>query len=97
MGAPVAAGRQAAVAIDCQLQGKDLPPVKPEPVIADPEEPAFKFHLRDLSKENRIRMKEIDVAARKGDKEINLGFADDKACTDEARRCLTCRCTSFRY
>jgi NADPH-dependent glutamate synthase beta subunit-like oxidoreductase/2,4-dienoyl-CoA reductase-like NADH-dependent reductase (Old Yellow Enzyme family) len=93
----IAAGRKAAVAIDCHLQGKDLPPVKPAPVIADPEEPAFKFHLRELSKEPRIKMKELEPAARKGDKEIALGFADDKACTDEARRCLTCRCTSFRY
>ena len=93
----IAAGRKAATAIDCYLQGKDLPAPPPEPVIADPEEPAFKFHLRELTKEPRFNLQELATGSRKGNEEICLGLADDKTCTDEARRCLTCRCTSFRY
>ncbi len=93
----IAAGRTAATAIDCYLQGKQLPPPPPEPVIADPEEPAFKFHLRELTKEPRVNMEEVPAASRTGNKEICTGFANEAACVKEARRCLTCRCTSFRY
>ena len=93
----IAAGRKAATAIDCCLQGKDLPPAPPEPVIADPEEPAFKFHLRELTKETRVNLVEVPAKSRKGNEEICTGFANGDACVEEARRCLTCRCTSFRY
>jgi len=37
------------------------------------------------------------VKARTGTTEINLGFANKETCIKEARRCLTCRCTSIRY
>lgn len=93
----IADGKKAAIGIDCYLQGKELPAPKPAPVIADPAEPAFAFHLRELTKEGRIELEKVEVKNRSGNKEICIGLANDKACTDEARRCLTCRCTSFRY
>ena len=37
------------------------------------------------------------IKERQGTREINLGFADKETCTKEARRGLTCRCTSIRY
>ena len=94
----IADGKKAAVAIDCYLRGESLPPEPPLPVLADIEEPAFKFHLRETSKEERCPVSSLPVKNRKGNfKEVNLGFADKETCIKEARRCLTCRCTSFRY
>jgi hypothetical protein len=94
----IADGRKAAVAIDCYLRGEDLPPEPPEPVLADVEEPAFQFHLRDTAKEPRNPVAAIPVKSRQGNnKEVHTGFADEATCVKEARRCLTCRCTSIRY
>jgi NADPH-dependent glutamate synthase beta subunit-like oxidoreductase/2,4-dienoyl-CoA reductase-like NADH-dependent reductase (Old Yellow Enzyme family) len=94
----IADGKKAAVAIDCYLSGVDLPPEPPEPVLADIEEPAFQFHLREYKKEEREPTVSTPVKNRKGNfKEINLGFADEAACIQEARRCLTCRCSAIRY
>jgi hypothetical protein len=55
------------------------------------------FHLREEEKEDRNKAAVTPVQARKGNKEINLGFADKETCIKEARRCLTCRCSSIRY
>jgi NADH-quinone oxidoreductase subunit F len=96
----IADGKNAAIAIDCYLRGEELPVASTEsPELADIEEPAFKFHLREYSqKEERSEVETLPVKARKGNfKEVNLGFADKETCIKEARRCLTCRCTSFRY
>ena len=96
----IADGKNAAIAIDCYLRGDELPVASSElPELADVEEPAFKFHLREYSKkEERNKAEALPVKARKGNfKEVNLGFADKETCIKEARRCLTCRCTSFRY
>ncbi|MCW4014000.1 MAG: hypothetical protein NWF07_13590, partial [Candidatus Bathyarchaeota archaeon] len=94
----IADGKKAAIAIDCYLQDESLPPEPPEPVLADIEEPAFKFHLREITKEERCPISSLPVENRKGNfKETNLGITDKEACIKEARRCLTCRCTSFRY
>ncbi|HSW57722.1 MAG TPA: FAD-dependent oxidoreductase, partial [Dehalococcoidales bacterium] len=90
-------GRNAAVAIDCYLQGKDLPPAPPAPPLADITSTPFAFHVREEAKEQRYVPVYTPVAERKGKKEINLGFADKETCIKEARRCLTCRCTSIRY
>ena len=94
----MADGKNAAVAIDCYLRGVDLPPAPPEPILADITEPAFQFHLREYTKETRVPAKVAPADKRKSNfKEINLGFKDKKACVEEARRCLTCRCSAVRY
>jgi NADPH-dependent glutamate synthase beta subunit-like oxidoreductase len=94
----MADGKKAAVAIDCYLRGVELPPPPPEPILADVTEPAFQFHLREYTKEPRYKTEVTQAAARKSNfKEVNLGFKDKKTCVDEARRCLTCRCTAVRY
>jgi len=94
----IADGRKAAVAIDCYLRGEELPPEPPEATIADVEEPAFQFHLREYSKEERYQVEAAPAKSRKSNfKEVNLGFADEATCIKEARRCLTCRCSANRY
>jgi NADPH-dependent glutamate synthase beta subunit-like oxidoreductase len=94
----IADGKKAAVAIDCYLRGVELPPPPPEPILADIEEPAFQFHLREYRKEERCGVESLAPSKRKGSfKEINLGFADKDTCVTEARRCLTCRCSAVRY
>ncbi len=91
-------GKKAAVAIDCYLRGVDLPPAPPEPILADIEEPAFQFHLREYKKEERYPTEAVAPSKRKSNfKEINLGFKDKETCVTEARRCLTCRCSAVRY
>ncbi len=94
----MADGKQAAIAIDCYLRKVELPPPPPEPILADVEEPAFQFHLREYKKEERIKTEVTPAAKRKSNfKEVNLGFKDKQKCVDEARRCLTCRCSAVRY
>jgi NADPH-dependent glutamate synthase beta subunit-like oxidoreductase len=93
----MADGREAAKAIDCYLQGKELPPVPPQPWVADVKDTIFSFHLREEPKEDRVKAAATPVSERKGTREINLGFPDKETCVKEARRCLTCRCTSIRY
>ncbi|MBN1189751.1 MAG: FAD-dependent oxidoreductase [Dehalococcoidales bacterium] len=93
----MADGRQAATAIDCYLQGKELPPPPAQGAIADITEPAFAFHLREEEKEDRNSPAVTPAKDRKGTTEISLGFPDKETCIKEARRCLTCRCTSIRY
>jgi NADPH-dependent glutamate synthase beta subunit-like oxidoreductase len=94
----IADGRKAAIAIDGYLRGVALPPKPPAAPIADVNDAAFKFHLREYVKETRCPAGEAPAKTRKGNfKEVNLGFADDKTCIKEARRCLTCRCTAIPY
>jgi pyruvate/2-oxoglutarate dehydrogenase complex dihydrolipoamide dehydrogenase (E3) component len=93
----MADGREAAKAIDCYLQGKELPPAPPQPAVADVKETIFAFHVREEPKEDRHKTAATPIQDRKGAKEINLGVPDKETCTKEARRCLTCRCTSIRY
>jgi len=94
----IADGKKASVAIDCYLRGEELPPEPAEATIADIEEPAFQFHLREYAKEERCPVAATPVKNRKGNfKEVNLGFADEATCIKEARRCLTCRCSAIRY
>jgi NADPH-dependent glutamate synthase beta subunit-like oxidoreductase/2,4-dienoyl-CoA reductase-like NADH-dependent reductase (Old Yellow Enzyme family) len=94
----MADGKKAAVAIDCYLRKVDLPPPPPEAPLADVEEPAFQFHLREYFKEERVPAGVTPAVGRKGNfKEVNLGFKDKETCVKEARRCLTCRCSAVRY
>ncbi len=93
----IADGKNAAIAIDCYLRGVELPPA-PTPIIADVTEPAFVFHLREYTKEDRCKTQVLAAAKRKDNfKEVNLGFKDKETCVTEARRCLTCRCSAIRY
>ena len=93
----IADGRKAAIAIDCYLRGESLPE-ELQVNLANVEEPAFQFHLRETTKEERGPVNSTPTKSRKGNfKEISLGFADEATCIKEARRCLTCRCTSVRY
>ncbi len=94
----IADGKKAAIAIDAYLQCTDLPPAPPTPILADITEPAFVFHLREYTKEPRIAVKYTPADKRKTNfKEFALGFKDKAACVEEARRCLTCRCSAVRY
>jgi len=93
----MADGRRAATAIDSYLQGVPMPADPPQGKIADIKDAIMAFHLREEPKEDRVAIAVTPVAERKGDKEINLGFADKETCIKEARRCLTCRCTAIRY
>ena len=94
----IADGKKAAVAIDCYLRGEELPPEPQAATIADITEPAFQFHLREYKKETRCPTKAAPAKTRKSSfKEVNLGFADEATCIEEARRCLTCRCSAVRY
>ncbi len=94
----IADGKKAAIAIDCYLRGADLPPAPPAPILADVTELAFQFHLREYTKEPRFKAEVAPATKRKSSfTEINLGFKDKQTCVDEARRCLTCRCTAVRY
>jgi hypothetical protein len=54
--------------------------------------------LREYKKEPRLATEVTPAGKRKSNfEEINLGFKDKKVCVEEARRCLTCRCTAVRY
>ena len=94
----MADGRKAAVAIDCYLQGKELPPELPEPYVADIKDTYFRLpRERRAERGSRSKQPLLPSKSAKGTKEINLGFPDKETCVKEARRCLTCRCTSIRY
>jgi len=94
----IAAGHAAARAIAASF-GTVVPfKAKAGTTLANLAEPTFQFHLREITKEARVA--ETVLAAKDraaGFKEVNTGFADKAACIKEARRCITCRCTSMGY
>lgn len=93
----VAAGKKAAVAIDCYLAGKLHPAEKPVLQLADMDDHVMKFHLREVEKEDRTVMPVLDVKERRSSfKEVHLGLSKEEAIR-EARRCLNCRISSMRY
>ncbi len=93
----VAAGKNAAVAIDCYLRGKPYPELDSNRAIARMDDPVMKFHLREVEKEPRAIMPVLDVKERTNCfREIRLGLSEEEA-VREARRCLTCRISSTRY
>ena len=93
----VAAGKKAAVAIDCYLTGKLHPAEKPAAQLADMDDPVMKFHLREVEKEDRTVMPVLDVKERRSSfKEVHLGLSKEEAIR-EARRCFNCRISSMRY
>jgi len=93
----VAAGKKAAVAIDCYLTGKLYPAEKSVVQLADMDNPVMKFHLREVEKEDRAVMPLLNVKeGRNCFKEVNLGLSKEEAIR-EARRCFNCRISSMRY
>lgn len=93
----IAAGKKAAVGIDCYLTGKPYPVEEPMPRIAEMNDPVMKFHLREIEKEERALMPLLEVDARNDTfKEVHLGLAEEEA-VREARRCLNCRISAMRY
>jgi NADPH-dependent glutamate synthase beta subunit-like oxidoreductase/2,4-dienoyl-CoA reductase-like NADH-dependent reductase (Old Yellow Enzyme family) len=93
----IAAGKKAAIAIDCYLTGKLYPVKKPAVPFADMDDPLMKFHLREVEKEDRAVMPLLDAKERrKCFKEVHLGIKKEEAIR-EARRCHTCRVSSMRY
>jgi len=93
----IAAGKKAAVGIDCYLTGKPYPEQSPEPRVAKMDDQIMKFHLREIEKEERTRMPMIDADERKSTfKEVHLGLSSEEV-IKEARRCLTCRISAMRY
>jgi len=93
----IAAGKKAAISIDCYLQGRLYPPEKETPPIASMDDPTMAFHLREVEKEDRAVMPTLDVKERSTCfKEVHLGLSKEEA-TREGRRCLTCRISSMRY
>jgi NADH-quinone oxidoreductase subunit F len=93
----IAAGKKAAVGIDCYLTGKPYPVEEPAPRIAEMDDSVMKFHLREIEKEERAMMPMLDVKARKDSfKEVHLGLAEEEA-VREARRCLNCRISGMSY
>jgi NADPH-dependent glutamate synthase beta subunit-like oxidoreductase len=93
----IAAGKKAAVGIDCYLAGKPYPVEAPAPRIAEMDDSVMKFHLREVEKEERALMPMLDIEARKDSfQEVHLGL-EEKEAVREARRCLTCRISAMRY
>jgi len=93
----IAAGKKAAVGIDCYLAGKPYPVEAPALRIAEMEDQVMKFHLREVEKEERALMPMLDIEARKDSfQEVHLGLEEEEA-VREARRCLTCRISAMRY
>lgn len=82
--AAVAAGKEAAISIDCYLRGVDLKEGRPAPLE----------RVKEVSKEGvkakaRQPMPMLDVSKRGGFAEVELGY-DEKAAIAEAKRCLNC-------
>jgi len=93
----IAAGKKAAIGIDCYLTGKPYPVAKPAPRVAEMDDQIMKFHLREIEKEDRTKMPMIDINERKSTfKEVHLGLSKEEV-VKEARRCLTCRISAMRY
>jgi formate dehydrogenase major subunit len=93
----IAAGKRAAVAMDCYLTGKPYPEMEPEGPIASMNDNQMKWHLREIEKDARAVMPVMDVRERKTCfKEVQQGLSSEETLR-EARRCTTCRISSMRY
>jgi NADPH-dependent glutamate synthase beta subunit-like oxidoreductase/2,4-dienoyl-CoA reductase-like NADH-dependent reductase (Old Yellow Enzyme family) len=93
----IAAGKKAAIAIDCYLTGKPYPADETVLQLADMDDRAMKFHLREVEKEERAVMPLLNMQERcTSFKEVHHGLGKEEAIR-EARRCLTCRVSSMRY
>jgi len=88
----IAHGHQVAASIHHYLSGETLPPLKPElPVVEMGTEAATtRMHELELSREERLGVPSLPVAARRlSFEEVELGYTDELA-QREAARCLQC-------
>lgn len=93
----IAAGKKAAVSIDCYLTGTPYPNMEPNGPVASMDDTVMKFHLKEIETDGRATMPMLEVKERKGCfKEVHKGLSNEEA-VREARRCLTCRISSMRY
>ena len=93
----IAAGKKAAVSVDCYLSGKPYPEMEPDGPVARLDDPVMQFHMREIEKDKRAAMPVLEVNERKSCfKEVHQGLSDDEA-VREGRRCLTCRISAMRY
>jgi NADPH-dependent glutamate synthase beta subunit-like oxidoreductase len=93
----IAAGKRAAVSIDCYLTGKPYPETDLQPSVARMDDPVMQWHLREIGKDDRAVMPALEAKESKGCfKEVHQGLGADEA-VREGRRCLTCRISSMRY
>jgi formate dehydrogenase major subunit len=93
----IAAGKKAAVSIDCYLTGKPYPEMEPDGPVAQLDDQVMQWHLREIEKDERAAMPVLGVDERKSCfKEVHQGLSDDEA-VREGRRCLTCRISAMRY
>ena len=93
----IAAGKKAAVSIDCYLAGKPYPQMEPDGPIASMDDSVMKWHLREIEKDSRTVMPMLPVSeSKKCFKEVHQGLSDEEAIR-EGRRCLSCRISSMRY
>ena len=93
----IAAGKKAAVSIDCYMTGKPYAEVEPEGPIASMKDDQMKWHLREIEKDPRAAMPVLDIKERKACfKEVQQGLSREES-VREARRCTTCRISSMRY
>jgi homotetrameric NADPH-dependent glutamate synthase len=87
----IAAGRRAAVSIDCYLRGVSLP-AEEEPL---PTVKIEDIDTKDVEKVNRVVMPTIALEKRAhGFNEVNLGLIQEMAIA-EAKRCLNCGICSW--
>jgi NADPH-dependent glutamate synthase beta subunit-like oxidoreductase len=93
----IAAGHKVAKAIAASF-GTVIPEKYHNDELANLNNPTFQFHLREVTKEARVAETVLDAKDRANSfKEVNSGFSDKAACIKEARRCITCRCSSMGY
>jgi NADPH-dependent glutamate synthase beta subunit-like oxidoreductase/2,4-dienoyl-CoA reductase-like NADH-dependent reductase (Old Yellow Enzyme family) len=93
----IAAGKKAAVSIDCYLTGRPYPETESNGPIASMNDDQMKWHLREIEKDPRAAMPVLDIKVRKTCfKEVQQGLSSEETIR-EARRCTTCRISSMRY
>ena len=87
----IAAGKRAAISIDCYLRGESLPPgEEPLPTVTIED-----IDLREVERKNRAVMPAIPLGERaRCFREVNLGFSQEAA-VEEANRCLNCGVCSW--
>lgn len=79
----VAAGKQAAAAIDANIRGIEIEHKEHKKAQPEPEE------LRYKKKTSRTKMPKLNIDKRKAFNEVEVGF-DEEAAKKEANRCLNC-------
>ena len=93
----VAAGKRAAAGIDCFLRGVPYSPEETDPATVAFNDANMKWHLKEVEKEDRVKMPVLSVKERKRcTREVSQGLGKEEAIR-EARRCLSCRNSGMKY